>query len=147
MDLDLSKYHEFLKIEKRASERYIFDPIRKDYLLVQPEELVRQSWVQYLIRERNISAASIAVEKQIKLFNEAKRFDLLLYSKGIPQILFEFKSFKTKITESTCQQVAAYNFELKVPYIIISNGLKHLAYAVNFEDHSIEEINHFPDLS
>lgn len=145
MKTDLSQYHQYLKIERRAKERYIFDPIRKKFILVRPEELVRQTWIQYLIEGKKISPSSIAVEKQIKVFGEQKRFDLLLYEKGHPKVLFEFKSFKEAITEQVCRQIAVYNIELKVPYILISNGLVHHIFKVDFSNGEITELLDFPE--
>ena len=123
MKLDLSDYHPFLKIVKKGKDRYIFDPIRKDYYVLGPEELVRQSWIQFLINNLNISSAALSVEKQIRIFDGVKRFDLVYFNKGKAEILFEFKSFNVNITDATCHQVSAYNFELKVPYIVISNEI------------------------
>lgn len=146
MNIELSKYHPNLKIERRAKERYIFDPVRKDYFIVQPEELVRQSWIQYIIHEQNISPSSLSVEKQIKVNTSFKRFDMLLYQKAMPLILFEFKSFKSKIDQSVCDQIASYNYALKVPFLVVSNGLEHHIFKVDFEHSRIEELNSFPDL-
>ncbi|MBT8228888.1 MAG: type I restriction enzyme HsdR N-terminal domain-containing protein [Bacteroidia bacterium] len=143
MKIDLSTYHQYLKIERRARERYIFDPIRKKFFIVRPEELVRQSWIQYLLHEKEISPSSIAVEKQVKVFGDQKRFDLLLYMKGKPRILFEFKSFKAAITEQVCRQIAVYNMELKVPLLLISNGLVHHMFKVDFTSGNIEELSEF----
>ncbi|NNE26295.1 MAG: type I restriction enzyme HsdR N-terminal domain-containing protein [Saprospiraceae bacterium] len=145
MQVELSDYHSHLQISRRAKERYIFDPVRKAYFLVQPEELVRQSWIQYLHRAKNIALSSLAVEKQFKLFDGTKRFDLLLYQRGNPVMLFEFKSFKTSLTDATCRQAAAYNFHLKVPYIMLSNGIQHRLFFIDMESEEVKEIMDWPE--
>ena len=145
MNVDLSAYHSHLQISRRAKERYIFDPVRKAYFLVQPEELVRQSWIQYLHRAKGIALSSLAVEKQFKLFGGMKRFDLLLYHRGKPIMLFEFKSFKTQLTDAACRQAAAYNFHLKVPYILLSNGLQHRLFNIDLIKEEVHELTDWPE--
>jgi len=141
ISLDLSEYHAFLKIKEEDDKHLLFDPVRKSYFLVQPEELVRQSWIHFLRQENNVSFSNLSVEKQIIVGQQKKRFDLVLYQKAEPHVLFEFKSFNIQINEDTCMQVANYNIELKVPFIVISNGIEHFAYRVNFEEKVVEPLH------
>lgn len=133
IELDLSEFHASLKIKTEDKKHLLFDPVRKSYFVVQPEELVRQSWIHYLNQSQNIPFSNLSVEKQIQVGELKKRFDLVLYNKATPFVLFEFKSFNVKITEDSCMQVATYNLDLKVPYIVISNGIEHFAYHIDFE--------------
>jgi len=129
----LEKYHGSLKFSEEGDQRMVFDPIRKKYYSVQPEELVRQSWIIYLTEARGISTASIGVEKQFKHNGLNRRFDLVIYRKGVPYALFEFKSFNKPVKSDAAYQVAYYNLGLNVPYIIISNGITHHAFEIDFD--------------
>ena len=140
IQLDLQKYHPHLKITQDENGRFIYDPVRKKYVKIQPEELVRQSWIQYLIQEHDIALASMAVEKQFILNNLSRRFDLVSFKKGEAHTLFEFKSFNKTIDNNTAYQAAQYNIELKVPYIVISNGVQHYAFNIDFASQKCEQI-------
>lgn len=147
LQIDLLAFQDKLNIDHKESGRYIFDPVRKTYIKVQPEELVRQCWIQYLMHEHDVTLASISVEKQIQSSNFGRRIDMVVYSRGKPKVLFEFKSFNAKINDKTCRQVAVYNMDLKVPFIVISNGIQHFAYSVNFEQREVMPMNQLPNLS
>lgn len=144
MELDLSAYHSLLKISSENKVKYIYDPVRKKQLVLQPEELVRQSWIQYLHVEHQVAYAALAVEKQISEGKFSSRFDLLYYKKGRPKILFEFKSYQKALDQSNCLQIANYNMKLKVPYMVLSNGIEHLVYQSDFEKVEIHELTRFP---
>lgn len=85
--------------------------------------------------------ASLGVEKSFNLDKSIRRFDLVLYRKGEPYILFEFKSFNKKITDAIGYQAAGYNMKLKVPFVILSNGLHHFAYFVNHESKDVKSLD------
>jgi len=138
LEIAMDDYHEHIEFNVVDGERLIFDPVRRKNFKVQPEELVRQSWIQYLSREHSISIASMSVEKTIKIGALSKRFDLVLFDKANPKVLFEFKSFNSKIRESICHQAANYNLALKVPYIILSNGIEHFAFHIDFSNNMIK---------
>lgn len=144
MELDLTRYHTHIKISQSAGKKYLYGVIRKKLLVLQPEELVRQSWIHYLEKEHSFSLASLAVEKGVKVGETMRRYDLVYYQKGTPIILFEFKSYKEKLTEDTCQQIAQYNLTLKVPYIVISNGVQSYVFHVDIENHIVNELTEFP---
>lgn len=133
LKLDLQPYHQYLKFLDKDDGRYILDPVRKEYYKVQPEELVRQSWIQFLIRNFDIEKSSLGVEKQFRLIRQNRRFDLVLYRKAKAFVLFEFKSFTKAIRDEAVYQAAQYNIELQVPYIVISNGIEHHAFHIDFE--------------
>jgi len=147
IDLDLAHYHQFLKMVTIGKKRFVFDPIRKSDFVIQPEELVRQSWIQFLLRDCSVPESTISVERQIKLNKLKKRFDMVIYKKAIPHILFEFKSFNQIIDEQVTQQIANYNMTLKVPYLVISNGLQHHAFSVNHELKTTNALNNLDFLN
>jgi len=147
LELDLSNYHQFLVLSEEAGKRYIHDPVRKKKLVLQPEELVRQTWIQYLYREQGISYASLGVEKQITIASKQRRYDLVYYLKGRPHILFEFKSYKLALKSDNAHQIGSYNLELQVPFLIISNGIQSLAYSVSQTTQEIKQLDVFPPIS
>lgn len=134
----LERFHDQLEFRMEGDQRLIFDPVRKKYVKVQPEELVRQSWISYLREDWGINPAVLAVEKTLKLNNLSRRYDLVLYRKSKPFVLFEFKSFSVKLSTHTAFQAAQYNLVLQVPYIIISNGMSHYAFHIKHLEKTTE---------
>lgn len=144
IDLDISSYHSALSISEKDGKRYIFDPVRKAQFVVQPEELVRQTWIQYLHHEHEVSFAALGVEKKITIQEVSRRYDMVYFKKAEPHILFEFKSYKTPLDSASALQVAHYNLELKVPYIVLSNGLQTFVYQASHERQEIEPLEKLP---
>ncbi len=129
----------------------IFDPIRKKYVTLTPEEWVRQHFIQYLIHEKEVPASLIHVEASLKYNRLAKRSDLVIYTKtGTPCLVVECKAPEVKITQEVFDQVAIYNMTLKVDYLVVTNGLNHYAC---FIDHAkgtyifLTEIPAYPDFA
>jgi hypothetical protein len=115
------------RIERGQPE--IFDPIRRQWVALQPEEWVRQNFIQWLIHGVHVPAAAIAVEKRVDRSRVARRFDLLIYDHQTkPWMMVELKSTEVKLDESVLMQVLAYSVSKPVPYIAISNGKEcHIA--------------------
>ena len=144
LDLDLTKYHKHLRLSEKDGKKYIYDPIRKKSYLLQPEEFVRQIWIAYLHEELGIAHATLGVEKTINSNGVKRRYDLVHYKRGIPYVLFEFKSHTQNIDDSTALQAAHYNQVLQVPFIVLSNGPKTYAFKIDFENNKVVEIAEFP---
>ena len=110
-------------IKKEGEKRYVFDRIRKNWLLLINEEWVRQNFVAYLIKELTYPSALIALEKELLLNGLKKRFDILVYNKDHqPWMMIECKAPEVKLSEEVLQQVLRYNITLPVTYLIITNG-------------------------
>lgn len=139
--LKLEDYHDYLKIQQDVERRSVFDPVRKKHVMVQPEELVRQSWIALLHHEYNIPYSVLAVEKTIVLNGISRRYDLVCFKKARPFVLFEFKSFNTALKHEAAFQAAQYNLKLEVPYIVVSNGIEHHAFRVDYSARSTEACN------
>lgn len=111
------------RMKKENGKQYIFDAIRKIWLLLTEEEWVRQNFVNYLITQLNYPSAVIAIEKEILLNDLKKRFDILVYDKEHkPWMLIECKEPKVNLSEDVLQQVLRYNISVPVEYIVITNG-------------------------
>ena len=131
--LNLPKYN--FKLSKKKDKVYIYDVIRKKDIFLTPEEWVRQNYIQFLIKEQNFPISLIAVEKEIKLNNLKKRFDILIFNnKGKHDIIVECKAPKIKISQATFDQIARYNLELKANFLIVTNGLEHYYCKMDFEN-------------
>ncbi len=117
------------QIKKEAEKEYIFDGIRKKWLLLTPEEWVRQNFVQYLIKKMKYPASFIAMEKEIKLGDLKKRFDILIYDKDHnPWMMVECKSMEVRLDDAVLQQVLRYNISVPVSNIVITNGAECFAW-------------------
>ena len=111
------------RTRRESEKRYLFDPLRKKWLLLTPEEWVRQNFVQYQVQVMKYPATLIALEKVITLGELKKRFDILVYdSQHQPWMIVECKEMNVKMDEPVLQQALRYNISVPVRYIIITNG-------------------------
>ena len=111
------------KRKKEGEKDFIFDDIRKVWLVLTEEEWVRQNFVAYLINDLNYPSSLIALEKMLLLNDLKKRFDILVYdATHQPWMMVECKAASVPLSESVLQQVLRYNISIPVPYIIITNG-------------------------
>jgi hypothetical protein len=111
------------RMKSEGENTFIFDTLRKTWLLLTEEEWVRQNFVQYLIQIAHYPSSYIALEKEITLNELKKRFDILIYNKEFqPWMLIECKARDVQLSEDVLQQVLRYNISVPVEYIIITNG-------------------------
>ncbi|HEY6954978.1 MAG TPA: type I restriction enzyme HsdR N-terminal domain-containing protein [Flavisolibacter sp.] len=111
------------RMKMENGKQYIFDAIRKTWLLLTEEEWVRQNFVSYLTSTLKYPSTVIALEKEIALNDLKKRFDILVYDRQHqPWMLVECKEPKVALNEDVLQQVLRYNISVPVQYIIITNG-------------------------
>ena len=110
-------------MKKEGDKQYVFDGIRKIWLLVTEEEWVRQNFISYLTNTLQYPSTMIAVEKEITLVELKKRFDVLVYnSSHRPWLMVECKAPQVSLNELVLQQVLRYNLSTPVAYLIITNG-------------------------
>jgi hypothetical protein len=135
------------RLKKEGGKHYIFDDIRKKFILLTPEEWVRQNFIRFLIEDKNYPRSLMAVEKQITINSKLFRFDLVGYQRsGQPFLIAEFKAPGVKITQQAFDQVVRYNMALKVKLVMVSNGLQHFVCAIDYENgnyHFLKEIPKF----
>lgn len=142
--LKLPKYAFRTKTE--AGKQYIFDSIRKKFVVLTPEEWVRQNFVQYLKKEKKYPESLMALEKQIIVNGNQRRFDLLIYLRnGQPHLIAEFKAPNVKITQGTFDQVVRYNMALRVERVVVSNGLQHFACEIDYVNNSYSFLYEVPE--
>lgn len=111
------------RMRQEGGKEFIFDALRKKWLLLTPEEWVRQNFVQYLLQVKNYPSTLIALEKEIKLGELKKRFDILVYNnKHQPWMMVECKGANIKLDEKVLEQALRYNMSVPVEFIVITNG-------------------------
>jgi type I site-specific restriction endonuclease len=122
------------RIEKKDGKPTIFDEVRKKFLILTPEEWVRQNLIKFLIQKKDVPAGLIAIEKGLKVNQLNKRTDIVIYKKdGKAGMIVECKAPSVKISQATFEQIARYNMSLRVPFLVISNGMEHYCCKIDFE--------------
>lgn len=130
-------------IESRSE---VFDNVRNVWILLTPEEWVRQNIIHYLINENKIPKSLIAVEMPIKMNSMQRRCDIVVYTKsGKPKMIVECKAPSVKINQQTVDQASRYNLTLKVPFLLVTNGLQHYSFFIDFENKTTEVLKTIPD--
>lgn len=124
MKLNFPAYN--FKLKSQENRNYVFDIIRKKYVLLTPEEWVRQHLLHYLVQEGAYPASLIAVERGLQMNGLQKRFDVLVFDRQAqPLMLVECKSPDVQLTKETFLQAAVYNSQFLCPHILITNGINH----------------------
>jgi predicted type IV restriction endonuclease len=124
----------------------IFDEIRKKFIILTPEEWVRQHVVQYLMMEKKYPKSLINVEKVLKVNGLRKRYDIVVYNPdGTIYILVECKAPEVKISQATFDQIARYNMTMNAQYLTVTNGLNHYFCQMDFENEKYEFLRELPN--
>ena len=144
--LNLPTY--FFRIKQEKEKKYIFDEIRRRYVLLTPEEWVRQHIVKYLVNVRNFPQMLIAVEKGFQQLKRKQRYDLLIYSRnGDPLMIVECKAPTVEINQNAFDQATRYNVKHRAPYMLITNGRKHYCCHLNLENKQYRFLQEIPDFN
>jgi len=141
--LNLPEYD--LKLKTQSGRTMVFDPFRSKYLVMTPEELVRQLFARYLVEEKDYPASLMATEYSLTLNKMSKRCDIVVFNRnGKPLVLVECKSPDVSIGREVFDQVARYNMVFKVGYLLITNGLKHYCCRVDHQLGTVEFLDDIP---
>ena len=134
---------EWFKTSIIGNKTVVFDPLRKEYVALTPEEQVRQKMLHYLVETRKLPAGLVAVEYSIKVNNLPKRADIVVFNNlGEPQMIVECKAESVPITEKVLDQAIRYFSGLKVKYLTLTNGKTMFCYRVT--EGGIEVLSEFP---
>jgi hypothetical protein len=145
IDLDLMQYKSELKFKSVDGQTILFDPIRKKWLVLQPEELVRQLLLVYLIEEKGYTKNRINVEKEIKVNRMQKRCDILIFDSDTePFLLVECKAPNVPVSQDVFKQIAWYNMALRVKYLLVSNGMQTYCCSMDYEEESFKFLEDIP---
>tara|TARA_R110001583_G_scaffold167585_2_gene320406 strand:- start:20 stop:472 length:453 start_codon:yes stop_codon:yes gene_type:complete len=143
-ELNFPKFeYRFKSTENKVS---IFDVIRKKFIILQPEEWVRQHCVHYLINDKNFPKSLINVEKELTINGLKKRYDIVIFnSDGSIFLIVECKSHNIKIDQTTFDQIARYNLVLNATYLMVTNGLNHYYCEMDMENERYSFLKTIPD--
>ncbi len=131
LSLNLPSYD--AKITIRDGKNVIFDPLRRRYVALTPEEWVRQHFVHFLTEYKGYPKGLLANEVQVNLNGTRKRCDTVLYNKELrARMIVEYKAPSVEITQAVFDQITRYNMVLRVDYLIVSNGLNHYACRIDY---------------
>ena len=133
------------RFKNSENKLLIFDLIRKKFVVLQPEEWVRQHCIHFLIDHLNCPQSLINVEKKIKLGAVDKRYDIVVYNPdGSIYLIVECKSFNIKIDQAVFDQIARYNIALNAQYLMVTNGLNHYYCEIDFIKKSYRFLEEIP---
>jgi len=124
----------------------IFDEIRKKFIVLTPEEWVRQHVVKYLLKEKMYPTSHINIEKVIKINSLTKRYDVVVFQPdGKIHLLVECKAPEVPISQTVFDQIARYNMTLNASYLMVTNGLNHYFCQIDSEQEQYTFLRDLPD--
>ena len=139
-----------LKIISKDGKQQVFDVLRRKYVVLTPEEWVRQQFVHHLIQSKGYPAECIGNEISLNLNGTRKRCDTVVYGRNAqPAMVIEYKSPQVEITQQVFEQISRYNIMLKVKWLVVSNGLQHYCCQINYENGThqfVEDIPSYEDI-
>ncbi|NVO20009.1 MAG: type I restriction enzyme HsdR N-terminal domain-containing protein [Bacteroidetes bacterium] len=142
-NLNFPLFH--FRFDRKRDKELIFDPVRKKFVNLSPEEWVRQNMLCYLVEIGEVPLSLIGVEKQLLLNGLKKRFDLVVFDRsGIPVMLIECKAPSVGIKQEVFDQAARYNMQLKARYFLITNGLEHYCCKIDYQKGAYDFIEGIP---
>ncbi|MEA1898853.1 MAG: type I restriction enzyme HsdR N-terminal domain-containing protein [Bacteroidota bacterium] len=148
-ELNLPSYE--FRLKKEDGQLRIFDEVRKKYVALTPEEWVRQNFIRYLVDKKQVPAGLVVIEKTLLMNTMSRRPDILIHDKqGNPVMIIECKAPEVKISQDTFDQIARYNSVLRVPYLVVTNGMQHFCCLMDYPNSSyrfIEDIPDYPDMT
>jgi hypothetical protein len=134
------------RFKNSENKTAIFDEIRKKFILLTPEEWVRQHTVQFLLQDKKFPKSYINVEKLIKINDLSKRYDVVVFHpNGDIFLLIECKAPEVPISQNTFDQIARYNLVLKAKYLMVTNGLNHYFCQMDFENKKYIFLKELPE--
>lgn len=141
LELSLTRYKSDLKVHVQDAQRSIWDPYRKKWLKLTPEELVRQLLVLSLIRDHGYPKNAVALEKALQVYGMPKRFDACFMDRQArPWMLVECKAPEVPLDARVLEQALQYCITLQVPYLLLSNGLVHYGFSTTGELRALEAL-------
>lgn len=124
----------------------IFDEIRKKFVILQPEEWVRQHCVHYLMTEKKYPKSLINVEKELIINDLKKRYDIVVFNPdGSIHLIVECKSTKININQDTFDQIARYNLSVNATFLMVTNGINHYYCQMDFKKEAYSFLKDIPN--
>lgn len=136
-----------LRLRNSGPRPEVWDTLRRKWLVLTPEEWVRQHFIRFLTGTYGIDPFRIVQEQQLRIDGFSLRADIVVYSRqAAPQLIVECKAAGVAITQEVFNQVAHYNIQLGVPYLVVTNGLQHYCCEIDHEARSYRFIHEIPQL-
>jgi len=143
VNLNFPRYK--FRFKSSENKTAIFDVLRKKFIILTPEEWVRQHTVQYLIQQKNYPQQLLNAEKQLKINKLTRRYDIVAYNpNGSINLIVECKAPSVKITQETFDQIARYNLSLNAELLMVTNGINHYFCKMDYE---LEKYHFLPEIS
>lgn len=137
-----------LKIVRRNGVFKVFDPLRKSYFVLTPEEFVRQIFVAWMLKDLGYPASLMANEIGIRLNDTLKRCDTVLFqSDSSPLMIIEYKAPEVKVSQETFNQIVRYNMAMKARYLSVTNGYSLFCCEIDYNNNKILFLENFPSYS
>ena len=134
-----------IKLSQKDGKTYVWDPIRRKYVSLTPEEWVRQHFVNFLITQNNYPQERLANEVSIKLNTLSKRCDTVIYNAFLePLMIIEYKAPFIELTRAVFDQIARYNQVLHVPCLTVSNGIQHICCRIDYGQQTYSFLKNIP---
>lgn len=145
-NLNFPKYD--FRYQKHQNKIRIYSPLRKKFIVLTPEEWVRQHCVCFLFKEKGISKSLMNEEKKVEINGMSKRYDIIVYEPhGSILLIVECKSPEVKINQDTFDQIARYNLSLNAKYLMLTNGLNHYFCQLDYENQTYIFLKEFPNFN
>lgn len=145
LNLQLDQFSPNLRIRRIGEQRQIFDRIREKWLVLQPEEFVRQLLVNHCVEVAAYPANRLVLERGLQVEGVFKRTDLLILHHDLtPFLLAECKAPQVPVTQDTLRQAAMYNLSLQVDYLMVTNGRNSYCCKMNYQERSFLFLEQLP---
>ncbi len=142
--LNLPEYE--MKISIANGRKTIYDPLRRRFVALTPEEYVRQHFVNYLTTKLHYPAALMANEVELSIGNKRMRCDSVLYDRELqPKMIVEYKAPTVRITQHVFDQISIYNLLMHVDYLVVSNGMEHFCCLMDYDNETYSFLDHIPE--
>lgn len=136
-----------LRLRNTGTKPEVWDMLRRKWLVLTPEEWVRQHFIRFLTETRGIDPFRIVQEQQLCIEGFSLRADIVVYSRQAePQLIVECKAAGVALTQEVFNQVAHYNIQLGVPYLVVTNGLQHYCCEIDHTARNYRFIHEIPQL-
>lgn len=134
-----------IKLRQDGGKPYVYDELRRRYVRLTPEEWVRQHFVHYLIGQLGYPRDLLMNEVALRLGELRLRADTVLYDRSLrAKMLIEYKAPSIALDRAVLEQIVRYNYHFTVPYLILSNGLEHIAYQIDYTQMSYRVLEQIP---
>ena len=131
-----------LKIRENGQQQEVFDPVRQKWVVMTPEERVRQVFILYLLNVKGFPLSHLSVEHAVTVNGMTQRYDLVVFDDELqPYMVVECKAPHVKLTQQVVEQAGRYNGILKAPLLCVTNGVEHKVFRIDFESGKIVRLD------